>query len=913
MLARGPPAVYIYFSPQNSLRPTILNRLPTGRRVSKPIFRRWQSAAASQVDVEHVEEPETRNDEQPQRPKPARSSRKFKIWRPSTDLGVNTLGKPADILVIPSRDRKIRQAPKTEGEGKIGSTLQEKLASENVPLDAKQLHENIEHARSLLDKRRGQLERHEWKTLRTQLKRGFKTEQLADYVRLKKPNFDSSVWPKLPEKDKVIRYLVEEVWGFTIPIKDTSSALPTQNVKQSTVSIRLRTSFQLDHLLRHPTQPLQKIVEEFGVQVDIDRSRLRIKISGPASGQLVTRARGRVVPFTVATRSITIPLEGLLGLISQDRNIKDRLDSCIPLIQQRHPGVTISWDEKNITLTHTYNPRGAEQVRRDILLSFPPPDNARDPVIWPHLDESGAMLQPFPAPRDLPFSLRGLEWLRFVSSDAAPQTSTRDNCKDSFTAIMQELREGFNFSSAVRHATKRSNLYSEVFANFGQTLIQVPSQPVEYDAHQQNLEQDNVTSDASAETRPMTKDDQREGRLESPPVLPGTRVFDAGAPFLAQNLASMDRWSEKPNTDDKDIPGNALVILRLELCPPLTKQALPSFELFVVAAHNPKNEKQLVLKVARISAILQEECATVVCPYSETDVNFTRHLKRDLVYPGFSGKQDVAILNSALCKFIDHARPSGRSDWVFEPFVTLQIPDSIRYAEEASLQKSEGDTSTEETSEVNDESIEYVLRTVDVMDIDSRQFPTHSTSTDQKKQPQPRSNLCLEHITYTGADAMRQELRLAQTPVLHAPSQKQVDLPSFVKAALTLAERLSHNPLKPQQKPPSLADQIDQKDLELAQRTINAPESGDKPPRSTENPQKEKAKASTQTTGKDSRQEPLKKKEQEDTSPEPTTKPKPKSRSKSKSKPKSKSILDPQKPAEKPKQTIKRLGLSSPR
>jgi len=60
----------------------------------------------------------------------------------------------------------------------------------------------------------------------------------------------------------------------------------------------------------------------------------------------------------------------------------------------------------------------------------------------------------------------------------------------------------------------------------------------------------------------------------------------------------------------------------------------------------------------------------------------------------------------------------------------------------------------------------------------------------------PGHNFCLDHITYTGADATKQELRLAQNPLFYESLMPQ-NLPSFVSAALNLVDWFSGNPNMP--------------------------------------------------------------------------------------------------------------------
>ena len=281
------------------------------------------------------------------------------------------------------------------------------------------------------------------------------------------------------------------------------------------------------------------------------------------------------------------------------------------------------------------------------------------------------------------------------------------------------------------------------------------------------------------------------------------RAFVGGVPFLAHHLNIMEPWIQRPYDPAKDFDEDGRAVLRLELAPVSMAKRFPSLELFVVAGKAAKGPRPL-LKVIKVSAIHHENHFTVQCPCDEVDVRFSKTLKQDLIFPGSAHVGVVVSLMNTLRSYLGNAHPQGPSDWLFLPFVTMPIHHTLqnvsRQLRKVTGQKM-GRRLEQESPDPGVTKMEYILRTVDVVDVDSRTIPVYFASTAAKKQNSKSKgavasiDYCLNHITYTGADAARQELRLTERSVLCPPALIQPHIPAFVKAALKLANRLSENPL----------------------------------------------------------------------------------------------------------------------
>ncbi|OAP59146.1 hypothetical protein AYL99_06444 [Fonsecaea erecta] len=823
MLARATNPVNICLRCQRNLARVNLS-LPSGAEsVHNRGLRRWQSVATHQLPHEEVGEvheddakPSSEGiDAQLQATLPSRPNNlrrlNFRKWKPkpTAQLGVNSLGKPAEVLLLPTRDRRIPQVPKDEGKEKmLGSTLQESIASENVPLSGQKLAENIEQVRALVGKMRGQLEKHEWTTLKRHLHSGFQKQQLRKYIRLRRGNFSFPEDLEKCNKRDLIKYLVEEVWGFTTPVHD-ESVVSTSS--QSKMALTLTEPVKFDHLLMHPSQPLKTIAEEFDVQIDVYPSQFKIRTMGSKAN--AQQALQRISRYAKNLGQIVIQLKGTHRAMYQSLATRNYLNSYLKSIQLKYPGLTIGMDEQCIRIVHLANQRGADQARREILLSVSMENVSEKSLVWPRMDTSASTHQPFPTPPEFPALFHQSPWLRLVSTTPGLQTSNAGTRTDiALAPVLQGLQDAFDQVSGLRNADSRQELYYDVTAKFGQALMQ------ELPHSATGTVNDGPPSSTTLGGQGSISEGSTEARTEQPEKTYGTQRqhFVGGGAFLAQHLALMEPWVDHPRNPSQDIDKHTRAILRLELSPVPISKDLPSFEVFVTAGEAVGGQRPR-LKIIRVSAIHQEKHFTVLCPHSHVDVQFTQRLKQDLVYPGSSESDTVQLLTNALRAYVGNAQGHSSSDWVFLPFVGLQVHPDLREAHKGAQRvvgKDEKQGTHREAATAGKKSSrgmaekkqEYILRSVDVIDIDSRLFLMESfklsrtksspKSTSTRTTKPTAKSFCLDHVTYTGTTATRQEIRLAERPLLCSPTLTQPDLPVFVQAALDIVKRLDRDPVK---------------------------------------------------------------------------------------------------------------------
>ena len=331
MLARATKPVYVCLRCRRNLSRDKFNSSTAAEFFTTPAPRRWQSVAVRHLalddddDENHDSGDVSNNSNQAfNRPKP-HWPRKW-MPEPTTELGVDSLGKPTEVLLLPSRDRRIPRVPQSEEKEKVsGTTLHDSINSERAPLSGRKLVENIEQVRNLVGKMRGQLEKHEWTKLRINLTSGFQKAQLVNYLRLRKAEFSPGFPKNNPSKEEIMKFLVEEIWGFTIPSQDESRVRKAGKVK---LGWNLRDPAKLKHLITHSTQPLKRIAEQNDVQVDVYASQSRLRVSGGrddanrALRALVSYTKNFAVrqhtPYGSAGIGISEPrTEGLSQLVSE--------------------------------------------------------------------------------------------------------------------------------------------------------------------------------------------------------------------------------------------------------------------------------------------------------------------------------------------------------------------------------------------------------------------------------------------------------------------------------------------------------------------------------------------------------------------------------------------------------------------
>ncbi|KAL2415627.1 hypothetical protein ABEF95_003085 [Exophiala dermatitidis] len=763
---------------------------------------------------------------------------RFRRWRPTqtAKLGVNTLGKPAEVLILPSRNRRIPKVPKEE-ESQDRPSLHESLASEQEPLSIQGLVANIEQVvrASGIEKKRGQLEVREWEILRSSLAKGFKLDHLRRYIAYKHKNaLSTDAFHRVNRQNKpdTIKYLVEEVWGYTVPVTESSSS----KTKRRSLSLYIPDEARLEHLLKDRSQPLKRIAEELDVQIDLFRRESRIRVAGVPSN--AAAALARISRLVKDLQPIIIPLQGAVGDMSRDPALKQSVKQFLDSVQQKFD-VQIALAPDHIKIVHNEQHRLAQQAHREIRLALEEEYHAQEIDVWPPASMESSSLQPFPTPPEYTAGLVQSSWARLTDSAPDSMGSYEISNSDaertvSLDSMIGRISDWLNSLSAGQISKSRHELYYRLTADLGQALFRERSRDrtgrIEKGSNIHTRPDSKTLGGSADRTAPeqgqasIVEKQQASSSIKLEQMR--NPYFTSQIPFLVQQLALMKHWNPVSSKPAKDVDSDARLTLRLEFAPTSSasgsqSHGWPTFEVLVTAGELEHGKKRPPLDIARVSVVHHRKSFTILCPSQHVDVRITQQLKQDLLYPGAGTGKDPkhTPLLRAIKGYFSRTEADDPRDWLFQPFVALPVDDSMKGVSEKidsvgsptkqkqrkQSQQQEVPTSSTTTDKGSKKgSVTYILRTVDVIDVDSREVAvtveTDASGTDGKtKQQQGSANLvpvkfCLDHITLTGTEATRQELRLAERSVLHPLTLTQPDVDVFVKAALQLADRLGKDP-----------------------------------------------------------------------------------------------------------------------
>lgn len=217
--------------------------------VQNTIRRRWQTASAT---ADRQEEDDT--DEQPihyvtDTTKEHQSQVRFRHWQPpsTAELGVNVLGKPAEILVLPQgRTSKRRQRgtyheppegdtahdavtlPVSQENVKPQLSVREALAEEARPALPSEVVENIDKLREEVNAYPEKLDAETLSKYQTALGSGFSKTQLERYVLSKGFNL-GGYRIKGSGKQALVRTILQKVWGLDSTLFKEETLQPTSS------------------------------------------------------------------------------------------------------------------------------------------------------------------------------------------------------------------------------------------------------------------------------------------------------------------------------------------------------------------------------------------------------------------------------------------------------------------------------------------------------------------------------------------------------------------------------------------------------------------------------------------------------------------------------------------------------------
>ena len=788
---------------------------PKAESVFKPTIPvRRHSAAVARVEEEE-EEQEVDNGYNPQeevveRKHHKRLTRHKRLKIASVaELGIPSLGQPAEVLVLQPRDRSIPKVP-THTENETNQNLLESLETENKPLSPGEVRENIEQIKAPFGTSGGELNEIQWQLLRKRLVSGFTYKQLVRYIE----DVEKEAAEKGPEpsttrnpsrsfmrlnpvltakgqrskhqkklKSRASFHIMLDVWGFSIKGAGESSN------DVSSLEIIL-PSHELEVLLIHREQPLKKLANTLRLQIDLFREKRKVVITGSAKAAVEARKALQVLRKGIMETRMRLGDSKMSPPFEADARHEKTLYQSVA----RNHNVFLDYVARrgNDLLRlhyHTDNKEDALGARRELLLAIQRPKDKPKTFVWPARYINQKPVEWIAFPPILAFDLldRQRSWGRWsmkrpriTESESSSSAEEQDSVplEARIEAIHSHLQKSYLSQDFL--CSQKKNVIEENLSSFGQTLF----------LQEGTASKTNFYSIVKHGT-------------SSPYLLPQSRMV-ADVPLLIPFLATQNRWADarldaRKNTpkrpESQTSPSSAPLHYRLTLIPSPEIQTLigqPTIEI-TLAGEDINAGLRQPLQVRSVTALLEERSQTLLLPEGVVDIAFVKQRKY-VFYAAThdSPRPETGPLLSELLRYFNISQ--GKESPSFEPFMRLTIPNTlaerfdVRNKIDPPTPKGPEDpkAAKAETSRLvvkNREGLvtQYMLAKAEA--VDGASF-THASY----------RGLFLNYTQLRG-DAWhgdRQMLQLAEHPhpELHLAGKKPFDFTKFFSAAYGVATRL---------------------------------------------------------------------------------------------------------------------------
>lgn len=294
--------------------------------------KRWQSAVArvrqdeDEDDFDGYVNPTTISEE-------PRTGTRFRHWRPSptAKLGVDALGRPAEVLVLPNRRRKDQQADiedeedvsnKEERPRSKQPRILESITQETKPVSNDEAMANIEILKQEVGQVGGELRLRQWTKTREALSQGFTVRQLSNYYNVSANDSDKvqiGAHSRVELADKII----SAVWKYTRKTQD----------KEAQVTKVFSNNYVKLFVVNQDLLKQQRTVLP-GVKISKPQKSKRLEISGSVEAVNKTVEQLRRIENKVKQTTIPFPLEmklALHDLMLSNGSRRSRPEDCMAL------------------------------------------------------------------------------------------------------------------------------------------------------------------------------------------------------------------------------------------------------------------------------------------------------------------------------------------------------------------------------------------------------------------------------------------------------------------------------------------------------------------------------------------------------------------------------------------------------
>jgi Mitochondrial inner-membrane-bound regulator len=804
------------------LRRQVPNWLPQLR----PITRAQSTAAAIVEDVEeNVEEVQGKQGFSKKSKKEHR-----RVWLPRVArLGVSSLGKPAEVLVLEDRDRHVPSAAEDNAERSKASQSQilDALQAENQPLSSESVQQILDQMGDTY-RQHSALSPEQQIELRKKVGDGFTLKQLRSYChrkyRLKlshpatPPASNNEVQepsiraPELAEaerndaalakkffnlgKPSLADYIIRHIWA----IAGLAEEWTRQHIPITTEKIR--------YILSHKQSLLKEYEEQFNVQIDVSNKNGRMYVSGkPEHVHLARVAVESLCEEITSSRARSLMNGKDLGSIATPSFLHElarTFDVMISWASELDNKVTTEEDWLSICYHKPQDRQNAFLAERAILLAEHDSPLAKQVgsrqskiSMWvQHSDDPKPDLLPHHAPERSTSLDRQRSWSRWAFPqkpihkghiDRGSKVSVtyqllqylahiNKQSKSITRALTGHLDEFFEEMQAKRqHSVRRrinsADIQEDIFAHFGQVLFPQGETPFARAFNSVQKIKNSVI--CKAKNPPST--------LESTDL-----------PALPTFLRSLSPYEENKNAAHGTEDHSHTRKYRIQYRPVTPRLSFgldtPTIEIDVCRTGDPGSAVNN--RVMNVWAILSEQAHKVLTPDFAVDLLFGRRLKLLL-----NRSCDGGGAHLEPTKWLEEfqAQIENLDSDQFPLFLNIDLPRWRRKLSKIT-KSAAGHKSTEAPADVFGEAggpapgnsgferqflsprTEYMLKSCEVV---------HVTSFKAKQ-------LCLEHLMVedTNSDDRRVVLRLARQR-LFDDDLNQLAIPVLFDRAFKIAAHLS--------------------------------------------------------------------------------------------------------------------------
>ncbi len=760
---------------------------PRRLRPSAPAIR-WLSTAVARLEEEdEYDDPRPHEDSKARDTTSERRRPKKRKWRHShvAELGVPALGKPAEVLVLQPRDRRIPKVPVDNDRENMPPPLTEAVEAELAPLNPEDVKENIEQTKKPFGDEGRMLEQEQWKTLKDNLMKGFTHLQLLGYIREMEmtsnpssantedarsaaqsiPISAKSLKDAIDKKSnlnrggrRVVKYLaashiMKDIWGFSLPLDEVEIE------DKTTATIRL-PSHQINTLLA--SQALRQVAEVHKAKIDI-YSKERNSLVFGGSKTAVTEAKKAVAVLKGQIKSISIDLGKAKHRLPGLRDVKFENELLQEVIRKR----SVYVDQKDANKSGGVlrisflqkDQKEAEAARRDMLLAGSGPRHRSRFSISPPLKQQLSWLIPYNSWNTFPWWEAHRRWGRWGYLPDADKQQAEATAKTETPTAQQAKEIYMHLQGSKLKPEISAHSKQEYKAFLGLTLFPRNTKP--------GLQRILAEHEDSKQPNPTP------------------RLY-VDVPLLAQFLKSCKPWPITNNiaiVGKQQAPSKQGFIHRLHLLPSETSSLAPAIEVYL-SGEDVNMMLRQPLRILRIAAILEERSHFLLQPQLVVDLQLLKRTKYDFYHLSRRRNPKNDQFNSQFLRYLNLAQ--GQDVPSFAPFVKLSIPTDLldRFTPSVvPLEKS--DKATSEPPSKRAKSVpkcnptEYMLAASETVEVTSFSHPNFQ-------------DICLDHIHFHDLEGSggRQQLRLSNQPLLDMSDGVSANFSKVFQGACVLASRL---------------------------------------------------------------------------------------------------------------------------